>query len=107
MIVRASDCKCFKCGKQADIFYGLADPDCTKKPVCNNCKMLLLRDLYNYNAKSSRLKAEINGKYGRLPNKPVFKTPKEQSKPPIRTNWKTIEKQEATKKKYKGGNNDR
>lgn len=79
MLIKAKDCKCYKCGKQADIFYGLNDPDCTQKPVCNICKMLLLRELYNYSAKSKRLKAEMNSNYGQLPNKPVFKTPKKQS----------------------------
>lgn len=33
----AKDYKCIKCGKQADVFFGLADPDGTQEPFCESC----------------------------------------------------------------------
>lgn len=33
----AKDYKCIGCGKQADVFFGMADPDCEQRPYCNKC----------------------------------------------------------------------
>ena len=33
----AKDYKCVKCGKQANAFFGFADPDGIQEPYCNEC----------------------------------------------------------------------
>lgn len=33
----AKEYKCTRCGKQADIFVGLHDPDATEYAMCENC----------------------------------------------------------------------
>lgn len=33
----AEDEQCSRCDKQADVFVGLADPDATQYPMCNDC----------------------------------------------------------------------
>ena len=36
-MMKASDCKCVVCGKKADVFFGMADPDATQEPYCRGC----------------------------------------------------------------------
>lgn len=38
--VEANECKCFKCGKQADVFWPVIDPDIKAEPYCNGCVKL-------------------------------------------------------------------
>ncbi len=35
--MKAKDCKCTRCGKQAVVFVGLNDPDATDYPMCRKC----------------------------------------------------------------------
>ena len=35
--VKASDCKCCKCGKQAVAFWPVIDPDIPSHPYCRKC----------------------------------------------------------------------
>ena len=35
--MKASDCKCIKCGKQAVAFWPVIDPDIPSHPYCRKC----------------------------------------------------------------------
>ena len=35
--MKASDCKCCKCGKQAVAFFPVIDPDIPSYPYCREC----------------------------------------------------------------------
>lgn len=35
--MKASDCRCCKCGKQAVAFYPIIDPDISSYPYCRDC----------------------------------------------------------------------
>lgn len=35
--IKASDCKCVKCGKPAVAFWPLIDPDIPSEPFCRKC----------------------------------------------------------------------
>jgi hypothetical protein len=35
--ILASDKKCIKCGKQAEVFWPIIDPDIKANPYCNKC----------------------------------------------------------------------
>lgn len=36
-MIKASDCKCCKCGKQAVAFFPCIDPDIPSYPYCDEC----------------------------------------------------------------------
>jgi len=36
-MIKASDCKCCKCGKQAVAFWPVCDPDIPSHPYCRKC----------------------------------------------------------------------
>jgi len=36
-IKKASDCKCIKCGEQAEVFWPVIDPDIKSNPYCRKC----------------------------------------------------------------------
>jgi hypothetical protein len=36
-IIKASDCKCCECGKQAEVFWPVIDPDIPSHPYCRKC----------------------------------------------------------------------
>jgi hypothetical protein len=36
--IKASDCKCCICGKQAVCFWPVVDPDIRSNPYCRECK---------------------------------------------------------------------
>lgn len=36
-LVNASDCKCCVCGKQAEVFWPVIDPDIPANPYCRPC----------------------------------------------------------------------
>lgn len=36
-LVKASDCKCVDCGKQAVAFWPVCDPDIPSDPYCRKC----------------------------------------------------------------------
>ena len=48
--MKASNCKCVKCGKQAEVFWPHCDPDIPSHPYCRECvekaKAELLMKLY-------------------------------------------------------------
>ena len=35
--MKASECKCCKCGKQAVVFFPVIDPDIPAAPYCREC----------------------------------------------------------------------
>lgn len=35
--MKASECKCIVCGKQAVVFWPLIDPDIPERPYCRKC----------------------------------------------------------------------
>jgi len=35
--IKASDCKCIVCGKQAEVFWPNIDPDIPSHPYCQEC----------------------------------------------------------------------
>lgn len=43
--VKASDYKCCVCGKQAEVFYPVCDPDIPAHPYCKNCAEKAHREL--------------------------------------------------------------
>lgn len=50
MVVKASDCKCVVCGKQAVAFWPIIDPDIPEHPYCRKCldkeKAKLMAELF-------------------------------------------------------------
>ena len=48
--MKASDCKCCKCGKQAVAFWPVIDPDIPSYPYCRECldkaKLRAMIDLF-------------------------------------------------------------
>lgn len=44
-IVNASDYKCVECGKQAEVWYPIIDPDIPPHPYCRNCAEKAYREL--------------------------------------------------------------
>jgi len=44
-MVKASDCKCCKCGKQAVAFWPACDPDIPAYPYCRECLDDVKREL--------------------------------------------------------------
>jgi len=57
--MKASECKCCQCGKQAVAFWPVIDPDIPSNPYCRKCldkaKIRLLVELYD--------KTEIEAKF--------------------------------------------
>ena len=49
--IKASDCKCCVCGRQAVAFWPVIDPDIPEHPYCRQCldkaKLELLRQMFN------------------------------------------------------------
>ena len=43
--VKASDYKCCVCGKQAEVFYPVIDPDIPPHPYCRKCAEKANREL--------------------------------------------------------------
>lgn len=50
--MKASECKCIVCGKQAVAFWPLIDPDIPERPYCRKCldkaKMEVLINSFGY-----------------------------------------------------------
>lgn len=46
-MIYAKDKKCVVCGEQADIFFGLADPNAEQQPYCNPCKEKAMINIYD------------------------------------------------------------
>ena len=42
----AKNFKCVKCRKQAEVFFGMADPDATQKPYCKRCCEIVKMNIY-------------------------------------------------------------
>ena len=51
MIVKAEDCDCEDCGKKAEVFFPVFDPDIPSYPYCRECvekrRIELLKMLLN------------------------------------------------------------
>lgn len=68
--MKASECKCIKCGKQAVAFWPLVDPDIPERPYCRECldkqKIQLLVSLGEYDEKGAKafVEAYNNAKKG-------------------------------------------
>lgn len=43
--IKASDYKCCVCGKQAEVWYPIIDPDIPPHPYCRNCAEKANREL--------------------------------------------------------------
>lgn len=56
--MRASDCKCTRCGKQAVAFWPLIDPDIPAEPFCRKCldkaKVELFVNAFGYSDKDAK-----------------------------------------------------
>ena len=56
--IKASDCKCCECGKQAVAFWPVIDPDIPSHPYCRKCldkaKGELLMELLNIDEKHEK-----------------------------------------------------
>lgn len=61
--MKASECKCIVCGKQAVAFWPIIDPDIPIEPYCRKClneaKVKLLINAFGYNEKET--KVLVNG----------------------------------------------
>ena len=65
MVVKASDCKCCKCGKKAVAFWPVIDPDIPENPYCRKCldktkqelmmEMFKIKDKYSPSTSSKNL----------------------------------------------------
>ena len=53
--MKASECKCCECGKQAVAFYPVIDPDIPSYPYCRECldkaklELAIAKDVININ----------------------------------------------------------
>jgi len=53
--MKASECKCCECGKQAVAFYPVIDPDIPSYPYCRECldkarlELTIAKDVININ----------------------------------------------------------
>lgn len=45
-MIKAKDCKCIGCGKQAIAFYPYCDPDIPSHPYCKECLETAKAELY-------------------------------------------------------------
>ena len=63
-MIKAEDCKCCKCGKQAVAFWPVCDPDIKDYPYCRKCldaaKMRVIKMICesDYNSKMRELDDE-------------------------------------------------
>ena len=44
--IHASDFKCVECGKQAEVFFPVMDPDIPSHPYCKKCADKAQRELF-------------------------------------------------------------
>ena len=44
--IYAKDFKCIRCGKQAELFLGISDPDMPKRPYCKKCAEKLQIEIF-------------------------------------------------------------
>ena len=55
--MKASECKCIECGKQAVAFWPVIDPDIPSHPYCRDClnkvKVTTLMEVFNYSEKDA------------------------------------------------------
>ena len=62
-LIKASDCKCCLCGKQAVAFWPVFDPDIPSHPYCRECldktKLTLMIEFDNVEEKYHRTKEEL------------------------------------------------
>lgn len=45
-LIHASDFKCVECGKQAEVFFPVMDPDIPSYPYCKKCADKAQRELF-------------------------------------------------------------
>lgn len=57
--MKASECKCCECGKQAVAFWPCIDPDIPSQPYCREClnkaKMKVLIETFGYSKKEAEI----------------------------------------------------
>ena len=57
--MKASECKCVKCGKPAVAFWPVIDPDIPSNPYCRECldkaKLRVLMDVFKYDEKEAKI----------------------------------------------------
>jgi hypothetical protein len=57
--MKASECKCIVCGKQAVAFWPMIDPDIPAEPYCREClnkaKSEVLMNCFGYSEKEAKL----------------------------------------------------
>lgn len=57
--MKASDCKCCVCGKQAVAFWPVIDPDIPSEPYCRGCldkaKMQVLIDTFKMTEREAKM----------------------------------------------------
>lgn len=58
MAIKASDCKCIRCGKKAVAFWPVCDPDIPENPYCRECldsvKQRVMMEMFEISKKYSR-----------------------------------------------------
>lgn len=64
--IKAEECKCCVCGKQAVAFWPVIDPDIPENPYCRECL--------------DKAKAEVMAEMFGVPTKAILKTIKEMKK---------------------------
>lgn len=56
--MKASDCKCVVCGKQAVAFWPVVDPDIPANPYCRKCldkaKMEMIMGIFHYSERKAK-----------------------------------------------------
>ena len=64
--MKASECKCIVCGKQAVAFWPMIDPDIPAEPYCRKClnkaKMQVLMNCFGHSEKEAKLLVNYNQK---------------------------------------------
>lgn len=56
--MKASECKCVECGKQAVAFWPIVDPDIPERPYCRECldkvKMQTIAMMFGVDEKTAK-----------------------------------------------------
>ena len=64
--MKASECKCVVCGKQAVAFWPLIDPDIPERPYCRKCldnaKAQVLINTFGYSPQKAKTIVKANNK---------------------------------------------
>lgn len=62
--MKASQCKCIVCGKQAVAFWPIIDPDIPEHPYCRKCldkaKAEMIMQMFGYKANDAKAMVKID-----------------------------------------------